>query len=112
MSCTNNISIYRGDTPRFEFTIVDDNDNPLDLTNATVYFVAKANINDSALLFDKICNIIAPPQAGKCEIRLTPLETNIIASNAIAELSVEYSAENVILTIEQFPFEIKADVRR
>jgi len=100
------VRIYRGDTPTLEFTITDEDGNPVDLTGCTLYFAVKMDdeviINREALIID--------PTKGLAQITLTAEETDHVGA-ALGELEGRYS-DGTITTFGQFIIEFLEDVRK
>lgn len=109
MTCETSLRIYRGDTPTYIFTITDADDQPLNLTGATVHFACKANFEATSFIFDRTCTI-TNAIGGVCQVQLTIPNTNFVGNDAIAELSVDY-AGGIIITVEQFKVDFLQDLR-
>lgn len=78
----NAIRIIRGSSKTYELSVVDENDDPVDLTGARVLFTVKRDIVDTAPLIQKDSDagptqveIMTPPKAGKARIYLSPSDT-------------------------------------
>lgn len=80
--CNTEILVKRWDTPSYEIEIIDDDDNPIDITTATVYFTARLpkTVNDPDDSTAKITKVIAPPHTdplnGKTMLELDATDTD------------------------------------
>ena len=103
--------IKRGDTPDYEFTMLDLDGGPLDLTTATgVRFAAKTQKEvagpDSITQFNEACVIEAPASAGIVTVSLDAADTDTVGK-FIAELQTKFpgaketSSEDMLLNINQ-----------
>lgn len=111
MTITSVIQIYRGDTPKFSFSVKDAAGAEFDLTNAKVYFAAKQS-GASEYLFDLECTITDVP-GGLCEIRLTATHTGTIGTyRAEVEVRVTDGPSTYVYTAWQGDLVIKDDVRK
>jgi len=102
------IIIYRGDTPTLEASFTDEDDNPIDLTDATVYLACRKEEVTGDLLFDKTCTIVDAP-GGKVRVTLSSTETDYVGKG-IGEFEARY-VDGTILTLSQFITVFKEEVR-
>jgi len=100
------VYLYRGDTPTLVFTLRDEDGNPVDLTNCTVYFAVE---KDETVIINKTCAIINPA-AGQLKVTLTSTETDF-TGEALAELEGRYT-DGTITTFGQFIIIMREDVRK
>jgi len=103
-----NLIIYRGDTPTYEIQFTDEDDNPIDLTDVTVYFTARKNTPHGELLFDKTCTAHNPTK-GIVRVTLSSTDTNYVG-NAIGEFEGRY-VDGSIITLGQVELDFIKDVR-
>jgi len=100
------VYLYRGDTPTLEFTLRDEDGNPIDLTNCTVYFAVEKN---ETVIINKACTII-DTTAGQLKVTLTSSETDF-TGEALAELEGRYT-DGTITTFGQFTIIMREDIRK
>lgn len=81
MNCTTiqDICITKGDSKDYLLTFTDKDNQPVDITGATVYFTCKNKLNDNDIsaLFSKKVTIHHSPADGKTIISLTHIDTDI-----------------------------------
>lgn len=77
------VEIIRRDHSRLEVTLTDIDDNPIDLTDGTLFFTVKKRESDpdSQAVIKKQFTEFDDPTNGITEIILTPDETNIPPGN-------------------------------
>jgi len=102
------ITIFRGDTPTLEATFTDEDGNPIDLTDATVYLACRKETATGDVLFDKTCTVTNPTK-GQVRVTLTSIETDYVGKG-IGEFEARY-ADGTILTLSQFIIIFKEEVR-
>ncbi len=72
-----NLEVYRGDDKTWKITFKDANQNPIDITGATVWFTVKENATDTdpqAVIQKQITTHTVPLQ-GETELILVPADT-------------------------------------
>lgn len=97
-------TIYQKTTPTFTFTITDEDGNAFDLTDATIYFKAKTDIEATSYVFEKTCTI-SDAVNGICYATLTQTDT-ATAQTIIAEVNLVKNA--MYYVAKQFTIEVKA----
>jgi len=102
------IVIFRGDTPTLEASFMDEDGNPIDLTDATVYVACRKETVMGDLLFNKTCTIVDAPK-GRVRVKLTSTETEYVGKG-IGEFEARY-VDGTILTLSQFIIIFKEEVR-
>ncbi len=105
-------SVFKGDTPTFEFTLKDDAGAAIDLTNiSTIKFIAKSSLGlaDGSAIFDKTCTVSVPATAGICTVTLIAADTATVGIYK-AEVELRFT-DGTIVTASQFILEIVDDVR-
>jgi len=105
---TREISIYRGDTPTLEATFTDEDGNPIDLTDATVYIACRKETVTGDVLFNKTCTVTNATQ-GQVEVKLTSTETDYVGKG-IGEFEARY-VDGTILNLSQLIIIFKEEVR-
>ena len=81
VSHANLISVIRGSSKAFEITVTDDQDEPVDLTGATMYFTVKRDISEPLPTVRKSSAdptqiLIAAPRTGVAKLFLVPGDTH------------------------------------
>ena len=106
-------TIYRGDTPLWQFNVKGADGVAMDLTGAEVYFAVKRTLGTPDYLFNKSCTIAAPATSGVVTVRNLTAETTP-AGTYLAELEVRYPNNDPpeVYTVDQFTLVIKDDVRK
>ena len=108
---TTSVTIIRGDTPTFTFTIKDSAGAALDLTTATaIRFAAKSTLAlaDANAIFNVACTVTPPATDGICTATLAQTDSTP-AGTYTAELQVNL-ASGTTITSFQFELIIKEDV--
>jgi len=106
---TQEINIYRGDTPTVQIQILTEDGDPYDLTGTNVYFAGKSNLHAPEFLFNILCTNTNAIE-GCCEAQLDLADTQkVIKEDGMAEIEIRKGAS--ILTIKQFPLFILQDIR-
>lgn len=81
LAAENEIEIIRGSTKTYELEVVDDHEEPVNLTGARVVFTVKCSLSDPAPLIQKDSAVgvaevdITEPRLGKAEIKMVPSDT-------------------------------------
>lgn len=101
----NAITLYQGNAVKFEFTIVDENGDALDLTNFDVMkFMVKAAKDDAdgSALLSKVKSdmTVVNPLTGRVDLQLdgTDMDTVTVARNYY-ELVVEDTGNDLVYTV-------------
>lgn len=84
------LNITRGDTVSFTLVFEDDNGDPLDLTDARVYFTAKKKLSDTddeAVLKKDIVDI-DEPEDGEVTVQLSAEETDLAPGKYLFDVEV------------------------
>lgn len=102
---TPEVTIFRNDTPTFQFTIKDSG-TVYDLAGAVVTFAAKLSTSSTTYQFSKTC-ALTDPTKGICSAGLTAEDIDV-AGTYIAELQIVKGG--ITITPLQFRLIIEADV--
>lgn len=106
--------IIRGDTSSINFSLAD-NGEPVDLTDATVYFTAKPALTDDATDSTAVIAVEVTshtdPTNGKTVIPLTATNTNVTPGEYFYDIQVK-AADGTITSIPTRKMRVDADVTR
>lgn len=107
------LTMRRGDTPIWDLAVTEDGD-PFDLTGATLYFTAKASLDDADPGLFQLTNgagiTITDAAGGEAEIQPRRSDTNTLTADwagfydvqvSIAATSDTYTVDNGTLTIQR-----------
>ena len=105
----NEISIYRGDTPTFTVTVLD-NGSAMDLTGYTMTMTVKENEEDSDLeaKFQKTATI-STPASGIGLITLTYEDSDLIPNIYSYDVQLNNGTSNIFTCIKS-TFTVKQDI--
>ena len=104
------IEIYKGDYLTVDITVVDANNNPVDLTGASAVFTARTRENSTEYIIQKSLTI-TDPTAGKMRLELTSTETDQIPMRYPADIELTLS-DGTVKTVWKAAINIKWDVSR
>lgn len=96
----NTLTVIRGDTSSITVNLTQSDGTALDLTNATVFFTVKNDIDDvddDALISKDITSHV-DEEAGQTLIALTSDDTSIDAGNYVWDIQVKDSTDQIIST--------------
>jgi hypothetical protein len=93
----NELKIIKGTTFAFDIELTDENNLPVDLTGATIYFTAKENISDDDddAVIKKDITDITNPTTGKATITLTAADTNITVGQYVYDIVIKNSVNEI-----------------
>ena len=100
--------IYRGDTPKFTFTIKEADGSVYSLAGVGIEVRFGAGVLGSTPVFNKLCTITDAPN-GVCEVRLTATDTAQVGTFT-GEVEVEDTVNSYHFTLPQFTLSIKPDI--
>lgn len=92
----------RGNTKAWDIYFKDEDDNPIDITNYTIYFVVKELLTDSVPVISKTITTHTDPINGETQISLTRADTLSLPTGSY-EYSITYNdsdTDEVITFIE------------
>jgi len=69
------IELKQGDSDILEFAFTDENQNPIDLANSTLYFSVKSLVDDANYFFQKVTTEHTDPGNGKTEVSVDSDDT-------------------------------------
>ena len=74
-------NFFRGDTKSIPLSFTDQNNVPIDFTDAVIEFVMKKRISDSNadVIIRKEMMIVTPPTDGKAILELTETDTKVLS---------------------------------
>lgn len=108
------ITLIRGDSSSIDFTLTDNN-SPVDLTGATVFFTAKPaltnDVSDNTAVITVEVTSHTNPTAGETTIPLSDTDTDVTPGEYYYDIQVKRDG-NVITSIHYRKLEIVADVTR
>lgn len=111
----NTLQFVRGDSPQITFELVDNDDQALNITDATVFFTVKKNIcdaDDDAIIAKTITDH-TDPENGKTLIELTPEDTENLDPKTVYVWDVQIKFSNgQILSPEYGQLKVTPDVTR
>lgn len=87
-----NIQMYAGDYAEIPITMVDADENPVDLTNAYIYLTAKASLNQEDPDLQVITTSHSDPTNGISSIIITKEDSAITPQKYHAELRIDFDA--------------------
>lgn len=107
--------VIRGDTVILDLQLLDENNNPVDLSFAQVVFTAKSDINkpDSQADIQVITTHHISPSQGKTRIKIPPSQTNNLIPYQVYyyDIQVSYSPDD-IFTIYKGYFVCMPDITK
>jgi len=114
----NTVAVIRGSSKTYELTVVDENNDPVDLTGARVLFTVKTLITDASPVIQKDSQagaaqieIMPNPKAGKARIYLSPSDTrNLDVAEYVFDAWVVLSSGKRHPVIPPSIFEVEAGV--
>jgi hypothetical protein len=92
------LEIIRGDDEQFELTFTDIDGDPIDLTDGTVFFTVKENLDDSdddAVITQEVTSFDAP-ETGVATLVLTDEQTDIEAGQYFYD--IQFIDENSLIS--------------
>ncbi len=108
------ITLIRGDTSSIDFQLTDNN-TPVDLTGATVFFTAKPALTndttDSTAVIEVEVTTHTDPINGKTVIPLSSTDTDITPGIYYYDIQIKRDT-NIITSIRARKLEVVADVTR
>ena len=104
------ISIFRGDSLDLDITVLDGDNEPIDLTGATAKFTARTHENSIDYVLEKNLDIYDPTN-GKMKLVLDSTETNIDVKSYPADIEITFP-DGKVKTVWKSTLEIKWDVGR
>lgn len=97
-----NLTIKKNDSWSRTLYFEDEDGNDLDITGWTVFFTAKANINDadSAAKISKTITTFTSPTTGEVELELTTTDTNQVVGNYFFDIQIKTNLNEIITVLE------------
>ncbi|RKZ32104.1 hypothetical protein DRQ33_06485 [bacterium] len=104
------ISIYREDSLNLDITILDADENPIDLTGVTAIFTAREQEDTIDYIIQKALDVYDPAN-GKMKLNLTSSETQLEPKSYPADIEITFP-DGRVKTVWKSLLEIKWDVGR
>lgn len=91
--CNTTITIYRGDTVKLPFAMIDWDGEFIDISGATVNFMSRGkdtlnNTDDTGAQIDESVTVFTNPEQGQWEVSLSTSDTDIPIGSYVRELSI------------------------
>ena len=111
---TNELPIYRGDTPTFNLAVIDSAGAALPLTGYTIKFTAKKydTDTDADAIIGPISGTITDAAAGTAYIKLTTTDTDVAIGTYDYDIQIYNSSTGAIHTIVKNNIIITNDVTK
>jgi hypothetical protein len=96
------LSIKRGDTWSRTLYFEDGDGAPIDITGWTVFFTAKAKVDDldAAAVISKTITVFTNPTAGEAGISLSSTDTNQVIGSYLYDIQVKTNLNEIITVLE------------
>jgi len=109
----NQISVFRGDDKTFNFTFKDGDGAAIDITDWTIYFTAKENVNDTddEAKIKKDVTVHTAPEGGISNFSLSHIDTDLDPKEYYYDFQIKKD-DGIIRTLIKGGFLIHTDITR
>jgi len=107
------LSVYRGDDKTFNFTFVDGDGDPVDITGWTIFFTVKENesdADDDAKISVDVTSHTSPT-GGLSSLSITDSDTNITPKRYYYDFQIK-KADGIIRTLLKGTIQVMTDITR
>lgn len=104
------ISVYRGDSKKIDFTVLDSGRDTVDITNGEAIFTIRSGESDETALISDTLTIENGP-AGKMRLSLSSSQTEILPRSYAADIQLSLP-DSTVATVWRSRFIVKWDVTR